>query len=48
MTPDLAWLEQSVPLWSLLAAMLTSPFTWSDRVAGRLEKLLDGRTDGKN
>ena len=38
---DLAWLQQSVPLWVFLLALLTSPHQWAKRVSNRLGPLLD-------
>jgi hypothetical protein len=38
---DLSWLHQTVPLWALLVAALTKPYTWHTQVQDRLRPLLD-------
>lgn len=37
----LEWLSQCTPLWALLIAFATNPYTWSDRITSRLGPLLD-------
>lgn len=41
MAIEMEWLSQPVPLYALLLALVTTPYVWSDYVAGRLGPLLD-------
>lgn len=43
MQPDLSWLNQCVPLYALLVALVTTPFLWSDKAVALVRRLFEGR-----